>query len=281
MYPRLAPQLLKSDPLNEYKWIDFASGPLSEFIEAVWIYGGPDAQLTQQVLVPHWKTCVAVVREWKTGDHIASNVRFLLLGPVGTTQYNQPNPGTEIIAARLHPEAVGRLTSFPLADLCDQDVQWSGASQYTNLQRIAETTRSPLLVASALVEALLDLHRVSEQPAQTTHMTASLIRHDQGRASINSIARRLDCSARTIRRQFMVDFGVSPKRYARLVRLKATLFNADLQDDPNWAGLAHEFGYADQAHMLHDVRDLTGYKLSELHAMRRTPCLPTQKAAHR
>lgn len=271
MHLPLANHHFRSDPLNEYRWIDIASPPLAQLVEAIWIYGGPDVRLTEQVLVPHWKTCVAVVREWKTGDRMPNSVRFLLLGPVTTTQPNFPNPGTEIIAARLHPEAVSQMTNLSLVDLCDQEIQWNPALPYSQLQRIAETSSSPLPVASALVEALVNLHRDNESPHQSTQAAASLIRFYQGRASIKAIAEKLDCSDRSIRRQFKSDLGLSPKRYARFVRLKAMMFDSDLHSSPNWAGLAHKFGYTDQAHMLRDVRDLTGYKLSKLHYMRRTP----------
>jgi AraC-like DNA-binding protein len=63
---------------------------------------------------------------------------------------------------------------------------------------------------------------------------------------------------RTLTRRFERATGLTPKRYARIRRLQRLVTAAARATHPDWAELAAHYGYADQAHLVHDFRDLTG-----------------------
>jgi AraC-like DNA-binding protein len=46
--------------------------------------------------------------------------------------------------------------------------------------------------------------------------------------------------------------------YARIVRFEAALDRKARSSTKSWTDLAHEFGYYDQMHMVHDFEGLTG-----------------------
>ena len=56
----------------------------------------------------------------------------------------------------------------------------------------------------------------------------------------------------------MEQLGVSPKLFARIVRFEAALDSKARSSTKSWTDVAHEFGYFDQMHMVHDFEVLTG-----------------------
>src|SRR5262245_35394962 len=59
--------------------------------------------------------------------------------------------------------------------------------------------------------------------------------------------------------------GLTPERFLRVVRLQAAL--RTLPGATNWAHVAADLGYHDQAHFIHDVRDLFDATPGELVAL--------------
>jgi AraC-like DNA-binding protein len=92
----------------------------------------------------------------------------------------------------------------------------------------------------------------------------------QGDIPVASLARHAGAHARTLGRLFDRAIGLSPKRFVRVVRLQAAL--RALPDADSWAHVAVDLGYHDQAHFIHDVRELFGATPGDLVAMRERTC---------
>lgn len=56
----------------------------------------------------------------------------------------------------------------------------------------------------------------------------------------------------------MQQLGVNPKLFARIVRFEAALDSKARSSTKSWTDVAHEFGYYDQMHMVHDFDTFTG-----------------------
>jgi AraC-like DNA-binding protein len=78
----------------------------------------------------------------------------------------------------------------------------------------------------------------------------------RGDVSIAALALRSGAHTRTLTRLFDRAIGLSPKRFARIVRLQSAL--RALPDGASWASVAFELGYCDQAHFIREVQDLFG-----------------------
>ncbi|WP_322752369.1 helix-turn-helix domain-containing protein [Frankia sp. Cas3] len=63
---------------------------------------------------------------------------------------------------------------------------------------------------------------------------------------------------RRLNRRFMSRIGLAPKRFSRVRRFQRLLRAAGGRDDPDWARLAVDCGFYDQAHLINDFRDLSG-----------------------
>jgi transcriptional regulator GlxA family with amidase domain len=57
---------------------------------------------------------------------------------------------------------------------------------------------------------------------------------------------------------FNTEVGIGPKALARMVRFNRALALAKAAATPDWAGIAVECGYADQAHLVREFRGFAG-----------------------
>jgi AraC-like DNA-binding protein len=65
-------------------------------------------------------------------------------------------------------------------------------------------------------------------------------------------------SERQLRRRFLVAVGLSPKAYARVVRLHRAMALARSSPVPDWAEIAVRSGFYDQPHMIAEFRRAVG-----------------------
>ena len=87
--------------------------------------------------------------------------------------------------------------------------------------------------------------------------------------SIADIAAALRVSHGHLDREFTRIVGLAPRRLARLLRVERLLAAIDPAHDVSWADLAAQLGWADQSHMIRDVKRHTGSTPSAYVAARR------------
>jgi AraC-like DNA-binding protein len=86
-------------------------------------------------------------------------------------------------------------------------------------------------------------------------------------AQVRNVARRLGITERSLHRDLVRWSGLSPKILARILRMQRTLAAIRRGTAP-LAHVALHMGYADQAHMTRELKDLSGYAPSELMPVR-------------
>ena len=77
-----------------------------------------------------------------------------------------------------------------------------------------------------------------------------------GTVPIPALARAASLSERHFRRRFQAATGLAPKTYADVQRVRRALILS--LGDPDWAGIAEEAGFADQPHLIRDIRERFG-----------------------
>lgn len=82
---------------------------------------------------------------------------------------------------------------------------------------------------------------------------------------IEQVAQRFGIGVRSLQRRFRDYVGVSPKWVIQRYRLHEALARIDAGGEVDWTALALDLGYADQAHLIRDFRQIVG-------------CTPTQYA---
>ena len=97
-------------------------------------------------------------------------------------------------------------------------------------------------------------HTFEVASAQLARRAVRLL--EGGEVRVESVADRLGVTARHLRRAFTENVGIGPKEFARTVRLQRALRMAATSGD--WARIAADVGYYDQAHLIADFRQLVG-----------------------
>ncbi|MDX1915920.1 MAG: helix-turn-helix transcriptional regulator [Methylophilus sp.] len=88
--------------------------------------------------------------------------------------------------------------------------------------------------------------------------TASrIILQARGNCQISKLAHHVGLSKRTLERRFFNQIGATPKKFARVIRLRHAILQRPFFS--SWAEVALEVGYFDQSHMIHDFMDLYGF----------------------
>ena len=84
-----------------------------------------------------------------------------------------------------------------------------------------------------------------------------------GNYPVAKLARALGTTARTLERRFHAHVGATPKKYARVVRLRHAVLQR--QRLASWADVAYSAGYYDQSHMVNEFQELYGLTPEKLH----------------
>jgi AraC-like DNA-binding protein len=217
---------------------------------------GPTAIHKQHVLPDG---CVDIV--W-VGDRAPT-----VAGPA-TRHVHVPLPvGVDIVGLRFQPGSAQALLGLPADALLDVSVPladlWGrSADCFARPIREAESVRAKLdLLARG------SLQRFAGMRPSDSAVAASVAWLSRRRsARVEDLGSVSDLSPRQLQRRFRAAVGYGPKTFQRILRLQRLL---DLSasgagQTRNLAAWASSTGYADQAHMSREVRELTGMAPSSL-----------------
>ncbi len=168
--------------------------------------------------------------------------------------------GSHFVAARLKPWGAWRLLREPMRAVSgrvpETDELWGRAGD--DLLERLHAAPNPFARFDLLELQLrrrLDLR--TRQRGDLVEATRR-IRRSLGRQRIATLCRDLGTSRTTLARHFQEQVGLTPKTYARVIRIEALMGQLAAQGPEAWAALAEDYGYHDQAHLVHDFREFCG-----------------------
>lgn len=175
-------------------------------------------------------------------------------GATDTPTVIRPEPGIGVWAD-FRPAMAGAFvgSAGALDDVVDLEALW-GAADTEQLRATLAAGLDPNAALVALEDALvahLDPDRVSAPLAAAAGLLES------GR-SVGEVSSMLEVSPRRFGRLFHAQVGLAPKAFSRVQRFQRLLGLAAQAPSPDWAQLAAEAGYYDQAHLINDFRRITG-----------------------
>jgi AraC-like DNA-binding protein len=86
--------------------------------------------------------------------------------------------------------------------------------------------------------------------------------------SMADLAKEIGLSQRHLIQLFRAEVGLTPKAFARVRRFHAVLSRLQRATEPDWADVAFDCGYYDQAHFIHEFREFCGMSPARYHARR-------------
>jgi len=186
--------------------------------------------------------CTDVV--WRRGEGTT------IAGPDTSPKLVGRAPGDVTVGMRLLPGAGGRVLGVPLDELRDLRVDVAAVDRAFDLDAEAEPTAVIQRLAAA----------VREREADPLVAAAARMLH---RLDVDAIAREVAMSERQLRRRFHAAVGYGPKTLERILRFRRVVRALD-QGRTDFAALAFEAGYADQAHLTRETKRLAGLSPAKL-----------------
>jgi AraC-like DNA-binding protein len=104
--------------------------------------------------------------------------------------------------------------------------------------------------------------RSTAPDARVAYAVESL-RRAGGELPVGAVAARIGVSERQLERLFDERVGIGPKMFARVVRLERALRMIDRRAG-SWSQIAYACGFTDQAHLVREIRALSGMTPSAL-----------------
>lgn len=105
---------------------------------------------------------------------------------------------------------------------------------------------------------LLDRAPEPDPRAEQAVAAVRLVAEDRGLHRVDDLAARLGSGVRQVQRLFAEHVGVGPKWTIRRYRLHEVTERLDRGETVDWAALAADLGFADQAHLVRDFRSIFG-----------------------
>lgn len=160
---------------------------------------------------------------------------------------------------RFPPGTAPGLLGVPARELLDRRVELADLWPIAEVRRLTARVNAAGDPARGLEEVALGRAADTEPPDPLLgHVVAAL---DAGRP-VAATADELGLGARQLHRRCLAAFGYGPKTLARVLRLQRALGLA--RSGVAYAETSVRAGFADQAHLARDVRELAGVPLTEL-----------------
>jgi AraC-like DNA-binding protein len=155
------------------------------------------------------------------------------------------------------------LLGRPMSTLTDTVVPLStvlaGTSELQRAVAAALADDAPDADVAALVDAVLAARLpVDRQASEDTTVWAERIATDRTLRRVDDVALLAGMTVRALQRRFADHVGIGPKWTIRRYRLYEVAERAARHEEVDWAALAADLGYADQAHLVRDFTAAVG-----------------------
>ena len=150
-------------------------------------------------------------------------------------------------------------TSIPVSEVF-------GAAATVLEKFILSTEDEDAMTVEANAFLLQRLPDRDDKAALAREMVERILR-ERDLLTVDDLSARCDVSIRSLQRLFSQYVGVSPKWVIRRYRLHELLEQIHSGTQIDWAQLAAELGYFDQAHLIRDFKSITGYAPTEYTGM--------------
>jgi AraC-like DNA-binding protein len=168
-------------------------------------------------------------------------------------------PGAVMTGLRFPPGFAPRVLGIAADELTDQRIPLDALWPAARVRRITDLLAASAAPGRVLEEIAVDHRPEPDDDAALVDEVAALARSGWASAAI---AREVGLSARQLQRRSAAAFGYGTKTLQRILRLQRAL--ALVRTGARAADSAARVGYADQAHLARDVKDLAGVPLTAL-----------------
>jgi len=254
--------------------------PLSAFVDVLWLYEGYDATHEKERLLPDGTTELVVnlredrirVYDPHRPERYNTIPGSVVSGPRSEFFVIDTEGESHTIGVHFKPGGAFPFLKMPPTELTNQSIAleclWGRASFLLRERLLAAP--SPAEKFRALECCLLEqLTKPLER-----HPAVEFALHRffgwMPQPSVAQVVEQVGYSQRHFIQLFSDEVGLTPKLFSRVSRFQKIIRTAHPQSEINWAAVALDCGYYDQAHFIHDFQSFAGITPSEYMA-RKTP----------
>ena len=192
-------------------------------------------------------------------DIIWTGEQLLVAGPDRTGWISEPLPGPVVVGLRFRPGVAPAVLGVPASELLDRRVTLDAIWRPAVVRRLTEEVALAEVPTTVLERVAAE--RLGPRSPVDPLLPVVVERLSAG-VSISAIAAWTGVGERQLHRRSASWFGYGPKLLARILRMGRALDLARAGSPLATAAL--DAGYADQAHLARDLRQLTGVSARRL-----------------
>lgn len=240
-------------------------GGLSGVVETIWTLesDGPhaDGPLAPEPVIPDGRPEIIV----HFGDPFDRGVpqgfdhqpSVLAVGQLTGPMVLRPGARVSVLGIRLRPEGATALWNAPQHEIAGRvlDPHVLSPPLAAWLGELRDRFDSAEAAAPHVAGGLRRLVRTDHIDARVARAVDRVIA-TRGLARVDDVADHAGCTRRHLERLFLDQVGLTPKRLSRIRRFQWAL--ATLGETRSGLVAATTCGYADQAHFVHEFREMTG-----------------------
>ncbi|GGN02957.1 AraC family transcriptional regulator [Dyadobacter beijingensis] len=203
----------------------------------------------------------ALSYQYETGPGTALLPAGFLYGQLDTFRNVRANGRIRLLIAVLYPFGAAALCQMPASELRNRIIGCDELFRY-NAGSITDEIANSVTIFDKIHAAerfLLSQMQGSGSADALIANAISLIHKEHGLMPVARLARLSGVTERQLQRKFEAHIGISPKRYAGIARMQYAL--KMLRRKPaglSLAGVACESGFFDQAHLIREMKNLSG-----------------------
>jgi AraC-like DNA-binding protein len=219
--------------------------------------------------IPDGSARIVLIKEGFGTTGKSKRLRLVFYGPRSDLREMDPSAADwdEVVGVNIKPGALKILTGVSSDDLKDSlvpsELLW-GSQARDILDQLAHVSNSREQL-SLLESRLAQKVKENREKDQFVLEAAKCIEKDKGKGTLKDFMSQTGYSRSQVFRKFEECMGLSPKRFAQVVRFKNIFMEIASLMKPDWARLASEYGYYDQAHLAHDFHKMTGLYPESFH----------------
>ena len=203
----------------------------------------------------------APFRERKENGQEEEQPANFLVGQMTRPMMIAPTGHVQLLGVRFHPGGTFPFFRQPMHEMTNQVVELDSlGSDAGNIERdLVNMTNAAesLPKRIAAVESWLSNRARDWQNDSSLLELATNIVSVGGRISLDRLSAATGISGRQLERRFLREVGISPKLFCRILRFQQ-VFRAVEGTSMNWAAVANDCGYYDQAHLIRDFHQFAG-----------------------
>lgn len=249
--------------------------PVARFVDCFWTLAGPaPAAAPPERILPDGcmelvLNCAAPFRRYRARGAFERQPLRMLVGQMDHCIQIQPTGRVDLLGIRFHPAGARAFLRMPMSELAGHTFALEEVARALD-RDLAAALDGPAASRIARVEELLARRLASAAPPDSAIEAAvHRLTHSSDSLTVGALAADAALSPRQLERRFLDAVGLGPKRLARILRFQRVFRAIESEPPaaagsvphgprPNWAAVAVECGYYDQAHLIRDFHEFAG-----------------------